>query len=104
MWPGDTLRHARKFTPGYLRRIDPAGAKTVSYFGFLTTSPNAVVEPIHLKAMPVILTTDEQRDVWMRAPRCSLDGGKGRTVAEIGQGLWRQTMPADAIEILITNA
>jgi putative SOS response-associated peptidase YedK len=25
------------------------------------------VEPIHSKAMPVILTTDEERDVWMRA-------------------------------------
>ena len=37
-------------------------------YGFLTTSPNAVVEPIHPKAMPVILTTDEERDVWMRAP------------------------------------
>jgi hypothetical protein len=23
------------------------------------------VEPIHPKAMPVILTTDEERDVWM---------------------------------------
>ena len=28
-------------------------------YGFLTTSPNAIVEPIHPKAMPVILTTDE---------------------------------------------
>jgi putative SOS response-associated peptidase YedK len=37
-------------------------------YGFLTTSPNAVVEPIHPKAMPVILATDEERDVWMRAP------------------------------------
>jgi hypothetical protein len=37
-------------------------------YGFLTTAPNAVVEPIHPKAMPVILMTDEERDVWMRAP------------------------------------
>ena len=37
-------------------------------YGFLTTSPNAVVEPIHSKAMPVILTTEEEREVWMRAP------------------------------------
>jgi hypothetical protein len=36
--------------------------------GFLTTEPNAVVEPIHPKAMPVILTTEEEHDVWMRAP------------------------------------
>jgi putative SOS response-associated peptidase YedK len=26
-----------------------------------------VVAPIHPKAMPVILTSDEERDVWMRA-------------------------------------
>ena len=37
-------------------------------YGFLTTSPNAVVEPIHPKAMPVILTTPEEYDVWLRAP------------------------------------
>jgi hypothetical protein len=34
----------------------------------LATSPNAVVERIHPKAMPVILLTYEERDVWMRAP------------------------------------
>jgi putative SOS response-associated peptidase YedK len=37
-------------------------------YGFLTTAPNAVVAPIHPKAMPVILTTAEERDVWVRAP------------------------------------
>ena len=33
----------------------------------LTTAPNAVIKPIHPKAMPEILTTDEERDVWLRA-------------------------------------
>ena len=37
-------------------------------YGFLTTEPNAVVRPIHAKAMPVILTTAEEWDVWLRAP------------------------------------
>jgi len=37
-------------------------------YGFLTSEPNAVVAPIHPKAMPVILTTPEECDVWMRAP------------------------------------
>jgi putative SOS response-associated peptidase YedK len=37
-------------------------------YGFLTTAPNAIVEPIHPKTMPVILTTGQERDLWMRAP------------------------------------
>ena len=52
------------------------GETTNDLFGFLTTEPNAVVAPIHPKAMPVILTTDEERDVWMprrgmKRRRCS---------------------------------
>jgi putative SOS response-associated peptidase YedK len=34
----------------------------------ILTEPNAIVEPIHDKAIPVMLTTEEERDVWMRAP------------------------------------
>lgn len=37
-------------------------------YAFLTCEPNAVVAPIHPKAMPVILTTKEEYDTWMRAP------------------------------------
>jgi putative SOS response-associated peptidase YedK len=36
-------------------------------FGFLTTEPNAVVAPIHPKAMPVILTTPAEIDLWLLA-------------------------------------
>jgi putative SOS response-associated peptidase YedK len=32
------------------------------------TAPDATVEPIHPKAMPVILTMEDERDAWMRAP------------------------------------
>jgi putative SOS response-associated peptidase YedK len=37
-------------------------------FGFLTTEPNAVVKPVHSKAMPAILTTREEVETWMTAP------------------------------------
>jgi putative SOS response-associated peptidase YedK len=37
-------------------------------FAFLTTDPNAVVAPIHPKAMPAILTTAEEIDIWLTAP------------------------------------
>ena len=53
-WPG-----VRKMKTGW---------ETCDVFAFLTTEPNAEVGAVHPKAMPVILTTDEERDVWMRAP------------------------------------
>jgi putative SOS response-associated peptidase YedK len=44
------------------------GETTNDLFAFLTTEPNAVVRPIHAKAMPVILRTAEEIDVWLTAP------------------------------------
>ena len=44
------------------------GRGHLDLFAFLTTDANADVAPIHPKAMPVILTTDEEFDIWLRAP------------------------------------
>jgi putative SOS response-associated peptidase YedK len=38
-------------------------------FGFLTTEANAIFAPIHPKAMPVILTTAEEFDLWLEGKR-----------------------------------
>lgn len=37
-------------------------------YAFLTTEPNGIVEPVHRKAMPVILTTSDEVDIWLSAP------------------------------------
>jgi putative SOS response-associated peptidase YedK len=44
------------------------GETTNDLFAFLTTNANAEVFAVHPKAMPVILTTREEVDVWMNAP------------------------------------
>jgi putative SOS response-associated peptidase YedK len=44
------------------------GEVACDLYGFLTTEPNADVRPIHDEAMPVILTSEEEREIWMRAP------------------------------------
>lgn len=56
------------YHPGWegVRKIK-TGWETCDLFGFLTTEPNAEVGAVHPKAMPVILTTAEERDAWLRA-------------------------------------
>jgi putative SOS response-associated peptidase YedK len=41
------------------------GEREYELFGFLTTSPNEIVAPVHFKAMPTILTTPEEVDLWL---------------------------------------
>lgn len=43
------------------------GLETCDVFAFLTTESVDPVRAIHPKAMPVILTTEEERETWMRA-------------------------------------
>lgn len=44
------------------------GEIEADFYSFFTTQPNAIVEPIHRQAMPVILTTPEDIDTWLSAP------------------------------------
>ena len=44
------------------------GEVTATLFGFLTCPPNREVEPIHPKAMPVILTRPDEWRRWLTAP------------------------------------
>jgi len=45
------------------------GETTNELFAFLTTEPNREVGAIHPKAMPVILTTAQDIDIWMNASK-----------------------------------
>lgn len=50
-----------------VRRVKD-GPGDFELYGFLTTEPNAIVRPIHPKAMPAILTTQEEIETWLTAP------------------------------------
>ena len=70
-------------------------------YGFLTTVSNGVVAPIHPKAMPVILTTEEECDVWMRAPwdkAGKLQRPLPNTMLRIVAGGEREDPPSEAVQ------
>jgi putative SOS response-associated peptidase YedK len=62
------LCFAGLWTPWTSVRKAKEGEITADIFAMLTTAPNAEVGRVHPKAMPVILMSEEERDVWMRAP------------------------------------
>jgi putative SOS response-associated peptidase YedK len=56
-------------------------------FAFLTTEPNETVRPIHSKAMPVLLTGEEEWNIWLSGPQ------------DVAMALQRP-LPADALSIV----
>ena len=44
------------------------GEVTADVLAFLATEPNVIIAAIHPKAIPVILTPEEEFDIWLRAP------------------------------------
>jgi len=53
----------------------------------LITEPNGIVKPVHEKAMPVILRTAREIEIWLNAP--------------IGEALALQkSLPDDALKIV----
>jgi putative SOS response-associated peptidase YedK len=48
-------------------KAGPAEGEHLLY-SFLTSEPNGVVAPTHSNAMPVILTSPEESEIWLNAP------------------------------------
>jgi hypothetical protein len=70
-WEMDSVRRAwlcRHLDALDLGSQGEGGETKNDLFAFLTTEPNALVGTFHPKAMPVILTTREEIDLWMTAP------------------------------------
>ncbi len=66
--PQKTLFFAGIWTEWTSVRTLKEGETTNNLFAFLTVEPNAVVAPIHPKAMPVILRSPEAIAHWLDAP------------------------------------
>lgn len=52
-----------------VRKVKKGLEKDLELYGFLTCQPNDVVGSIHMKAMPVILTTQAEVEMWLTAPK-----------------------------------
>jgi putative SOS response-associated peptidase YedK len=61
-----------------------------SLFAFLTTQSNDIVRPIHAKAMPVLLRTEQEFDTW-------LDGSVNDAIA------LQRPLPNELLRIVTTG-
>jgi putative SOS response-associated peptidase YedK len=80
------------WTPWTSVRKVKEGETTSDIFAFLTTEPNRLVKIYHPKAMPVILTTQDEMDIWMTAP------------VPIALTLQKRPFPDDALMIVARGA
>jgi putative SOS response-associated peptidase YedK len=62
----------------------------ITAMAFLTTEPNSIVAPIHPKAMPVLLRTEMEFDIWLNG---SADEAK----------TLQRPLPDDALELAFTG-
>lgn len=69
--------------------LQASGAQ-VTAMAFLTTEPNSIVAPIHPKAMPVLLRTEEEFEIWLKG---SADEAKAL----------QRPLPDDALELAFTG-
>lgn len=53
-------------------------------FSFLTTEPNELVRPVHAKAMPVILQSEQECEEWLEAPPAEIARIQSRVFARDG--------------------
>lgn len=60
-------QHAKVETLGWLARPAPTTGEH-KLFAILTTEANDLVRPIHSKAMPVLLSGEEQQKAWLTMP------------------------------------
>jgi putative SOS response-associated peptidase YedK len=77
----------REWTGDYGSKKEP-NLGTHQLFSFLTTEANGLVRPVHAKAMPVVLLSQDACEEWLNAPPDQIEEIQARV------------LPTDALEIV----